>query len=137
MLKKCLALMLAGMLLGIVNVGSTTVLAKGKNRPLTVEQVKEKIAKRGTGEKARVSVKMLDGTKMKGYVSEAGEDSFVLTDSKTQQVPTIAYREVTEVKGSKGMSKAAWVGIGAAIGVTALVIAIKASGPIIDFGGPR
>ena len=56
----------------------------GKDAALTVK-VKTDVAARGTGKNKRVEVKKKDGTKLKGYVSQAGEDSFTLIDSKTNQ----------------------------------------------------
>ena len=47
------------------------------------EQVKSSLGKLGVGESARVEVKLRDGTRLKGYIREAGEDSFVVVDRKT------------------------------------------------------
>lgn len=84
-------------------------------------KIKANVVKRGTGENKRVVVKRLDGTKLKGYISQTSEDSFTLTDSKTKQSNLIAYRDVTQVKGS-GLSKGAKIGI--AVGVAAGAAAI-------------
>ncbi|HEU4872479.1 MAG TPA: hypothetical protein VFT44_05210, partial [Pyrinomonadaceae bacterium] len=84
------------------------------------------VAKRGTGPKAKVTVKLKDKTKLKGYISSASSDSFSLSDSKTGQVRTLAYSDVAEVKKQGGLSLAAKIGIGVGVtvGVLALVIAI-------------
>ncbi|HXH69987.1 MAG TPA: hypothetical protein VNI60_06515 [Pyrinomonadaceae bacterium] len=81
--------------------------------------------KRGIGEKKRVRVKTSDGTKMKGYIRQAGEDSFTLTDSKTKQSMVVAYRDVAQVKGS-GLSRGAKIaiGVGAATAATLTVLYI-------------
>ncbi len=121
MLKKCLSLMLMGLLINSINVGPVLALTSSKDQPPPVEKIKEKIVKRGVGEKARVSIKLLSGTKLKGYVSDAGEDTFVITDAKTKQATTIAYRDVEQVKG-KGLSTGAKIGIGVGIGVAALAV---------------
>ncbi len=59
---------------------------------------------------------MLNGTKLKGYISEANEDSFTLVDSKTKQPAAIAYRDVAKVnyRLSKGAKIAFGIVIGAA-----------------------
>ena len=90
------------------------------------DKVKAEVAKRGTGPKAKVTVKLKDKTTLKGYISNASGDSFTLSDSKTGQVRTLAYSDVAEVKKQGGMSLAAKIGIGVGVtvGVLALVVAI-------------
>jgi hypothetical protein len=44
------------------------------------EKVRTQLAKLGTGPDARIRVTLRDKTKLEGYVSEAGADSFVVTD---------------------------------------------------------
>jgi len=61
-----------------------------------------------------VSIKRADGAKVKGYPSQAGADSFTVTDSRSAQSTTTAYSDVTEVKGA-GLSKGAKIGIGLGI----------------------
>src|ERR1041384_621026 len=90
------------------------------------EKVKAFVTKRGTGPKAKVTVKLKDNTKLKGYISAASNDSFTLADSNTGQTRTVNYQDVAEVKKPGGLSLAAKIGIGlgAAVGVLALVYAI-------------
>nr|MBA3320024.1 hypothetical protein [Pyrinomonadaceae bacterium] len=106
----------------IVTLLCTPVAARGDGPP-PVEEIKARVIKRGTGERARVNVKLMDGTKLKGYISEAGEESFVLTDAKTKQTTKLAYTEVKEVKG-RGLSRAAKIGIGVGIGVGAAAVVV-------------
>ncbi len=87
-----------------------------------VEKVKADVAKRGVGREVRVTVKLNDGAKLKGYISAAGEDSFTLTDSKTGQTRTLAYSDVAQVKKPGGFSLAAKIGIGLGIAVGVLAI---------------
>lgn len=98
------------------------------------DKVKAEVAKRGTGPKAKVTVKLKDNTKLKGYISEASNGSFTLADSKTGQLRTLNYQDVAEVKKQGGMSLAAKIGIGvgAGAGALALLYAIGCSG---DRGG--
>lgn len=88
------------------------------------DKVKAEVAKRGTGTKAKVTVKLKDKTTLKGYISSASGDSFTLSDSKTGQVRTLAYSDVAEVKKQGGMSLAAKIGIGVGITVAALAAVI-------------
>jgi hypothetical protein len=87
-----------------------------------VEKVKADVARRGTGKKVRVTVKLQDGSKLKGYISQAEDGSFTLTDSKTGQDRTLAYRDVAQVKKQGGMSVGAKLGIGLGIAVGALAL---------------
>ena len=98
------------------------------------DKAKAEVAKRGTGPKAKVTVKLKDNTKLKGYISEASNGSFTLADSKTGQLRMLNYQDVAEVKKQGGMSLAAKIGIGvgAGVGALALLYAIGCSG---DRGG--
>lgn len=89
----------------------------------TTAKVKAAVLKRGTGEKKRLEVKKLDGTKLKGYVSQAGEDSFTLIDRETKQPVEILYRDVEKVKNrsSKG-DKIALIAIGAGAATVAAIL---------------
>jgi len=84
-------------------------------------KVKAQVAKRGVGEKAKISLRLRDKKEVKGYVSQAGEDDFVVADSKTGAKTTVSYRDVERVKG-KGFPLAAKIGIGVGIGVVVLAL---------------
>ena len=89
------------------------------------EKIKMKVAKMGTGEKAKAKIKLRSGEKLKGYISSAGENDFTITDKKTGQSKTIAYSDVDEIKKpglSQGMKIAIIVGI--AVVATAAILAI-------------
>ena len=88
-----------------------------------IERVKESIRKLGTGPNARVEVKLRDNRKFKGYVAEAGDESFAIVHPKTLTSTTIPYPQVRHVKGhnlSTGAKIA--IGIGIAVGVLAILI---------------
>ena len=75
-----------------------------------VERVKENVRKLGSGEAARLELKLWDGRKLKGYLREAGEDDFTVVDAKTGAATTLTYAQVRQVKGSN-RSDAAQVGL--------------------------
>lgn len=127
MLKKSLSVALLGLTLLFINLQSVNAQTSVDNNAAAVEKIKANVNKRGTGEKARVNVKMLNGTKMKGFISQAGDDSFTLTDSKTKQTSTLAYNDVAQVK-KQGLSTGAkiLIGVGVGVAVTAVVIAVAA-----------
>jgi anaerobic C4-dicarboxylate transporter len=134
MFKKCLSLVLVGLMLYGANL---QIISAQTNTDNVVEKVKTDVFRRGTGEKSKVVVKMKDGTKMKGYISQTGEDSFDLTDSKTKQTTAVAYGDVAQVK-KQGLSKGAKIalGIGIAAAVTVVVLGVAISNAADDlFGG--
>lgn len=93
--------------------------AKTDAMPERVMNLKRKVFARGTGTKARVGVKLNDGTKLKGYVSEATADSFtvVRTDAQPGTPVKINYEDVREFKAhGKGLSTTSKVLIGVGIG---------------------
>jgi hypothetical protein len=96
------------------------------------EKVRQGILKLGSGESARLVIKMRDKTKLAGFVREAGQDSFVLTDMKTGESRSVAYADVTQVKG-QNLSTGTKVLIGVGIAVAVLIIILYA----INAGGIR
>jgi len=126
MIKKYLSFALCCLLLVTANSSLISAQTKTDNDASSVAKIKATVIKRGTGEKKRVTVKMLDGMKLKGYISQSGEDTFTLTDSKTKQSNSIAYRDVAEVKNrlTKGDKIALGIVIGAAATAAVVVISI-------------
>ena len=136
MIKKCLSVALLGLMFLSTNLQLINAQTSTGNNTAAVEKIKANVTKRGTGEKARVNVKMLNGTKMKGFISQAGDDSFTLTDSKTKQTSTLAYSDVAQVK-KQGLSTGAkiLIGVGVGVAVTAVVLAVAFRN--FDLGGLR
>lgn len=124
MLKKCVSLALAIVLFNCCAVHVFAV-RQGEQEARQAAKVKASVAKRGVGEKARIKVKLRDRTEVKGYVSQAGDDSFIIKDAKTGGATTIAYRDVAEVKG-KGLSKGAKIAIyiGTGVGIAIVVVGL-------------
>lgn len=90
----------------------------------SVESVRIKIEKLGLGEKAKATIRLRDGGKVKGYVSQAGEENFVLRDRKTDSPTTIRYADVLHVEENKGHSTARNITIGVAVGVGAVLAVV-------------
>jgi maltose-binding protein MalE len=103
-----------------------TVTAASKGQRLTTEEVKSKVFKLGTGSKAKATVWLADGRKVKGYVSQAGDEDFVMRDRKTDAPTTVRYADVVKFERNNGHSTAKWAGIGAGIGVGAFVLILVA-----------
>lgn len=105
-----------------------TASALPQKPPLTIEQVKIKVAKIGTGDKARATITTKDGLKTEGYISRVGDDDFVIRDRKTDAPTTIRYADVAKVdRHTGGHSIARNILIGVGIGSAVVVIAIVAA----------
>lgn len=97
-------------------------------------KAKAVVAKRGTGEKARVTVRMRDGREHKGHIVRSEANGFTILDKKTSQQIDIGYNEVQKVKGG-GWSLAAKIGLATAIAVGIVVVVVVLSLPK-DLDGP-
>ena len=123
MLKKICSVALAALLL---QAAAAPALARSaaEKESKRVETVRAKLSKLGTGEDARVRVELRDKTKLEGYISEAGPESFVVVN-KAGVATTVAYPQVAKAKGNN-LSTGAKIGIGVGIGagITLLIFFI-------------
>lgn len=119
-MKTCLTSLLAGVLF-VASISMPAAAQQSNAEPILVDKVKAKIAKLGVGEKAKATVFLKDGTKIKGYIGQAGSDDFVLRDRKTDAPTTIRYSEVAKVDNNRGHSTARNLGIGIGIGAGAFL----------------
>ena len=119
MLTKYWSLLLAVLFL-------TVAVTRVDARPtqMTVDQAKIAVAKVGLGEKARATITLKNGTKIKGYVSRADENDFVIRDRKTDTPTTINYVDVAKVQKDRGHSTARNLAIGIGIGAGAFLAII-------------
>lgn len=88
---------------------------------ITADQAKVEVAKLGLGEKARATITLKNGTKVKGFVSRADENDFVIRDRKTGTPTTINYADVAKVQKNRGHSTARNLAIGIGIGAGAFL----------------
>ena len=116
MLRKYSSWLLAVL---VLIVPATQVMARDPQ--ITAEQAKIQVAKIGLGEKARAKITLKDGKKIKGYISRADENDFVIRDRKTDAATTINYADVAKVERSRGHSTARNLGIGIGIGAGAFL----------------
>ena len=130
MFRKSLSHLLVGaLLMSLFIVPAAFAKTKEEKAAEFAAKVKTEIAKLGTGPDARIEVKLRNKTKLKGYISRVGEDSFVIADVKTGAETNVPYPAVTKATG-KNMSTGAIVAISvlAGIGIVFLVLwAIYAS----------
>src|ERR1700752_3903632 len=116
MLKTCLSYSFALlMMLGVVAPFAAAQTTSQKR--ITTEEARSKVAKTGTGSKAKATVWTADGKKVKGYIATAGDDDFVIRDRKTDTPTTVRYADVVKYDRNQGHSTAKWVTIGVVAGV--------------------
>ena len=124
MIKQSLSFALICLLM--ITASSAFVSAQTAQTAENLVKVKDTVLKRGKGEKSRVEVQMFSGAKMKGYISESGNDTFTLVDEKTKQPATIAFSDVAKVKtlATKGDKTALYIlaGVGVAAAVVLAVV---------------
>ena len=118
MFNKLLSLCLVALLINLTAMTPAYASSKEEKQARFAEKVKANVLKVGTGQAARVKIKLQDKTKVAGYVSAANDEGFTVIDSKTGVATTIAYSQVKSVQGhnlSTGAKIAIGVGIAAAI----------------------
>ena len=123
MFKRSFAIILACLLVQMLCFQSASAKSKEEKQAQLTQEVKTGISKLGVGRNARVEVKLQDKTKLAGHISEVKDDSFIITDPKTNGTTTVAYTDVTRVKGHN-LSTGAKIGIGIGIAIAAITLAI-------------
>ena len=108
----------------IINLSLSTSAFANPKETKFAEKVKTNITKLGTGKDARVEVKLRDKTKLKGYISQINENSFVVIDDQTNAATEVAYPNAKQVKGnnlSNGVKIALGIGLIAAFIVIIII----------------
>ena len=100
MLKKSLSFALVILLLNAVSINSVYAGSKEEKEVRFAARVKENVSKLGIGKEARIAVKLRDKTKIKGYVSQVNENSFVVVEDNTNLATEVPYRNAKQVKGN-------------------------------------
>ena len=115
MFKKILTIVIAALLVTAAYVQPASASSKEERQAQRTEKVRAGIEKLGVGPQARVAIKLRSDVKLAGYVSKVKDGSFVVTDVKTKEATTVAYGDVSQIKGHN-LSTGAKIGIGMAIG---------------------
>lgn len=87
-------------------------------------EVKSAILKLGVGPDARVKLKLRDRSKVQGFISEAGADTFVVVNPKSGVATTVAYPQVGTAKGNN-LSQGAKIAISVGISVALTILTYK------------
>ncbi len=128
MIRKYLSLVLIGLMLCGVNLHNVSARTRTDN---ALEKIKTDVYRLGIGKKSTVIVKLKDGTKIQGYISQTLEDSFDVIDAKTNQPTTVLYTNVVQIK-KQGSSKGVKTLLGVAIvaGIVVLIVTLPGKRPL-------
>jgi len=111
-----------------------TVWAQTAKELQAIEKARVSVLKLGVGQTSRVEVKLRDQTKVKGYISQAGQDTFTVTDQKSGASQTLSYADVAEVKKpGGGPSTRTWIILGG-VAAAAVVVGIIVKPAFCDGG---
>lgn len=97
MFKRIIALLLAGLVINLVCV-PTTAVGQQTGSDARAEKMKAKVIEIGTGPDARVEVRLNNGRRVKGYISEIKDDYFTVVDDKAGVATRIDYAQVVGFK---------------------------------------
>ena len=98
MLKKLMSIALVTAICASSMLVSAAVTSKDDEKQ--AEKMRVEIRKLGTGPDAQVELELRDKTKVKGYISEANDNDFVVVDPNTKTSTTVAYPQVRKAKGN-------------------------------------
>jgi hypothetical protein len=121
MFRKLLTVLLVVMVINLTGVRHAYGEAKEEKQARFSEKIKASVLKLGIGESSRVKVKLRDQTKLEGYISDAGAETFAVTNTKTGVTTTVAYPQVKSIQGNN-LSTGAKIAIG--VGIAASIIFI-------------
>jgi hypothetical protein len=96
---KIISLILVGLLLNFILL-NTSVRAnpESEKEKKFTEKVKQSIAKLGIGKEAKVEVKLKNGKKLKGFVSEITDEYFVVTNETNNETTQVPYPQTSRSK---------------------------------------
>lgn len=126
MFRKLISIALIITIINAAGAVSICAVTNSEREIRTTLKVKENIRRLGTGTKAKIKLTLKDKSKIEGYVSRAGEDSFTIANAKTGQTTDIEYRQIKKAKGNN-LSTGSKIAIGVGIGLAILVIAVLAN----------
>jgi hypothetical protein len=122
MWKSAIACVLSIILANLLYVPTAVAKPSGNKEQRQLEKLKAGIHRLGTGPDARIKVKLKDKTQISGYISEAGEDTFVVVDSGTGKSNIVAYPQVAKAKGNNLSSNEKLAITLVVVGILAVVI---------------
>ncbi|MGH9871175.1 MAG: hypothetical protein ACRD9S_01775 [Pyrinomonadaceae bacterium] len=135
MFRRTFAMMLSGLLL-LTAFGFQGAGAQSLPDQQATEKIRSKVLKMGVGTNARVEVKLRDNTQFRGYISDAGQDSFTVVERGTGFNKTVSYADTQSVKkAGSGVSAKTLIILGAvAAGAAVTWVIVK---PALCDGGAQ
>ncbi len=124
MLKKYIGLVSIGLILNLAF--SSFVFAQDSETRAT-QKIKIRVAEIGTGGKI-IEVKFKDKTKIKGYITEIKEDSFVLVSKKNAASTDISYDKVKNIQPVLATSRKVGLTVAAgflAFGIIGTIVSLR------------
>ena len=121
MFKKVVTVLLVTLVINLTGVRLAYADSNEEKQARFAEKIKANVLKLGTGGSTRVKVKLRDNAKLEGYLSDAGAETFTVTDRKTGVATTVAYPQVKSVQGNN-LSTGAKIAIGVGIAATIIFI---------------
>ena len=132
MINRTVAASLSFLLTFLIFSQQSVIASSGTEKDVArTQKVKTGILQLGTGPSSRVNLTLKDKTRVAGYVSEIREDAFVVTEEKSGRLTTVAYPDVTQVKGHN-LSTRTKVIIGVAIAVGVAITLYLVRGAFCD-----
>ena len=106
MFKRIITLLIVGLVINLV-CATPTVVGQQTGSDARAEKMKAKVIKIGTGPDARVEVRLSDGRRVKGYISEIKDDYFTVVDDKAGVATRIDYSQVQRISVQRHLSSGA------------------------------
>jgi sRNA-binding regulator protein Hfq len=104
-----------GCLATLIAVCSFVPAAQAQQQSDQTAKVKAEVVNRLNKKEEHVKIRLRNGTEVKGYITQTGDNGFTLSNEKTKTGTDIAYADVQHVEG-RGMSKTKKIAIGVGIG---------------------
>ncbi len=105
--------------------GSSIGLAQAPRDSRKADAIKAKVQERLGNGKTGVKIEKFGGTKVKGKITQAGDTSFTIVDSQSNQSTEIAYADTQKIKGSGWPTSAKIaIGVGVAAGATFVILGL-------------
>jgi hypothetical protein len=122
MFRKLLAFTLAGLLTTAITSVPISAQTQATAQLTHAEKVKVRVMRIGVG-RARVSVKLRNHMKLKGYIGQIEDNGFSLIDPKSGTVTPVPYGEVLEVKNiNRSALLRMGIATGAIVGLMVLIL---------------
>lgn len=128
MFRKTIAIVLSGIILS-----AAFGPASASTRDARTEKARAFISKRGTGSDARVVVRLRNDSKLRGYVSQTGADSFTVVNPETNTTTVVSFDEVEKVSRPGGFPTK-WVVLAGAA-AAAVIVGVTVIEPVLCDGG--